>query len=130
MDLIAHYAAVKSRIASARPIKDKENAADQNQATTKTKISAAERALQVQRMLPSLTPELRQSIIWILLAHDVAWEQVTGHGRIQKYVMCRRSIVWLLHCQGWSTPRIGRLMNRDHSTIVYALSLLTKRRSA
>jgi chromosomal replication initiation ATPase DnaA len=126
MDLLAHYAAVKKRIASQGTAPKQPEPPQEPAPKIKKAPTPEERLLQVQRRLPELTPELRIAITNILLAYDVAWEQVTGHGRIEKYVTCRRSIVWLLHCQGWSTPRIGRLMNRDHSTIVYALQQIRK----
>lgn len=126
MDLVAHYAAVKKRILSSASLPERVSIEKKQkfieEINQKKEELRQDRIRQVQRRMPDLTPELRSSITHILLAHNLTWEQITGTGKIRPYVMCRRSIVWLLHCQGWSSPRIGRLMKRDHSTVLHALN--------
>lgn len=131
MDLVAHYAEIRKRITQAphvaaklippKVVEPPPPEPVQKEGWDESRIE------QVQRRMPLMTQDLKNSITYVLLAHDLTWEQITGRGRIKPYVMCRRSIVWLLRCQDWSTPRIGRLMKRDHTSILHALNAVNPR---
>jgi chromosomal replication initiation ATPase DnaA len=54
-------------------------------------------------------------------------EQLQGKGRFARHVDARRVCFQYLNAQGWSTPEIGALFNRDHTTISYALAPEQKR---
>lgn len=51
-------------------------------------------------------------------------EDVLGKSRYKRLVMVRRQCVGMLRAKGYSTTEIGRIMNRDHSTIVTSLQIL------
>lgn len=60
-------------------------------------------------------------------AHRFTFEQLQGKGRFASHVAARRECFRWLHANGWSTPEIGALFNRDHTTISYALAPEQKR---
>jgi chromosomal replication initiation ATPase DnaA len=49
-------------------------------------------------------------------------EDIIGKSRQKKLVEVRRKCVVMLRERGYSTTEIGRIMNRDHSTIVHSLA--------
>lgn len=57
-------------------------------------------------------------------AAGVTWRQVYSHRRDQKTVKVRHAIWVALADMGLSTTQIGRMFNRDHSGVVYALCKL------
>jgi chromosomal replication initiator protein len=54
--------------------------------------------------------------------HGYSVEDIIGKSRRKKLVAVRRICVIMLRLQGYSTTEIGRIMNRDHSTICHALN--------
>jgi chromosomal replication initiator protein len=48
-------------------------------------------------------------------------EDILGPSRFKRLVYVRRLCVSMLRQKGYSTTEIGRIMNRDHSTIVNSL---------
>lgn len=51
-------------------------------------------------------------------------EDVLGKSRYKRLVMVRRQCVGMLRAKGYSTTEIGRIMSRNHSTIVTSLQIL------
>jgi chromosomal replication initiator protein len=51
---------------------------------------------------------------------------ILGPSRHRHLVSVRNRCVFMLRDKGYSTTEIGRIMNRDHSTIVHALNKDTK----
>lgn len=49
-------------------------------------------------------------------------EDMLGRSRFKRVVAVRRLCILMLREKGYSTTEIGRIMNRDHSTIVHALN--------
>ena len=47
---------------------------------------------------------------------------ILGPSRSKKLVAVRRLCILMFRERGHSTPEIGRILNRDHSTIVHALN--------
>jgi chromosomal replication initiation ATPase DnaA len=47
--------------------------------------------------------------------------QLTGAQRHKGVVRARWALMVALHLRGWSTVQIGRLLGRDHTTIMYGL---------
>lgn len=47
---------------------------------------------------------------------------ILGKSRFKRVVAVRRLCILMLREKGYSTTEIGRIMNRDHSTIVHALN--------
>ncbi len=48
-------------------------------------------------------------------------EDILGKSKLKKLVEVRRKCVVWMRGKGYSTTEIGRIMNRDHTTIVHAL---------
>jgi len=57
----------------------------------------------------------------ICAAHGVTLAQLQGVGRIRTLCDARGECYVFLRDRGWSTPKIGELFSRDHSTIMAAL---------
>jgi hypothetical protein len=115
----AHYAAVKSRLVpKAAPVTRVERPPKIEQGTTRKE---QRHVAMLMYGLPIVSPSIRASVSSILLAYNVSWVAVVGRGRRHRVCMCRRAVTWLLHTRGWSYPKIGELMRRDHSTCVYAV---------
>jgi chromosomal replication initiation ATPase DnaA len=51
-------------------------------------------------------------------------EDMLGPRRFKKMVAVRRECIVMLRAKGYSTTEIGRIMNRDHSSIVTSLQTL------
>ncbi len=60
----------------------------------------------------------REIIDRVAKLHDVDPDDLTGPSRMPCLCAARREVMRELRAKGWSTPRIGRLLNRDHSTVV------------
>jgi hypothetical protein len=54
--------------------------------------------------------------------HGYTVEDILGKSRTKRLVAVRRLCVLMFREHGYSTTEIGRLMGRDHSTIVHALN--------
>lgn len=50
-------------------------------------------------------------------------EDILGKSKLKALVAVRRQCVNMLREKGYSTTEIGRIMNRDHSTICHALKM-------
>jgi chromosomal replication initiator protein len=48
-------------------------------------------------------------------------EDILGKSKLKELVAVRRKCIVWLRGKGYSTTEIGRIMNRDHTTIVHAL---------
>jgi len=48
-------------------------------------------------------------------------EDILGKSKLKELVAVRRKCIVWLRGKGYSTTEIGRIMQRDHSTIVHAL---------
>ena len=55
---------------------------------------------------------------------DVRPTRVLGEGRTRSLVYARAVTAWVLRERGWSYPRIGMALKRDHSTIIHAVRSL------
>lgn len=58
----------------------------------------------------------------IVLKHKISAETILGPSRKKDVVIARSEAMCLIyqHTQ-WSLPQVGRFMNRDHTTVLYAL---------
>ena len=57
---------------------------------------------------------------------NVTEEQIMGKARCQRSCAARWSVMFALNDLGWSSVRIGQRLNRDHTTVLYALGRLNK----
>jgi chromosomal replication initiation ATPase DnaA len=73
-----------------------------------------------------LTPKEKNlaDISEIAYKYGYTAEDILGKSRYKRLVMVRRQCVGMLRAKGYSTTEIGRIMNRDHSTIVTSLQIL------
>lgn|SRR5690348_9168818 len=53
--------------------------------------------------------------------HGVTWAEVVGDSRKQEYFEVRCEIAFSLHCEGWSSSRIARLLHRDPTSVRHML---------
>jgi chromosomal replication initiation ATPase DnaA len=63
----------------------------------------------------------RQVIERVAALHDVTPEDITGPSRLRRHCEARWQVMRELASKGLSTPTIGRILNRDHSTVVHGL---------
>ena len=58
--------------------------------------------------------------------HGYTVEDILGRSRPKQLVEVRRKCVVRMRSKGYSTTEIGRIMNRDHSTIVHSLQKMAQ----
>jgi hypothetical protein len=59
----------------------------------------------------------------IVVAAGVTVEQVRGRGKGRELVEVRRIVAACLRRRGCSLPEIGRVLNRDHTSVLYMLRM-------
>jgi chromosomal replication initiation ATPase DnaA len=139
-DWIAHYAAVKARIAVGRPrppapptpapepvpviqalpmararptqAKPRAPRASTRQARKDRVAARAARYSLTQEQIVDLCAD-------ITTRHGVTWQAVTGRSTSAALIRPRLEIYRRLLDLGWSYSAIGRACNRDHTTIIY-----------
>jgi chromosomal replication initiation ATPase DnaA len=139
-DWIAHYAAVKARIAAGRPRppappapapepvpaiqalpmvrlkapqpKPRAPRASVRQARKDRAAARAARYSMTQEQIKTMCAD-------ILAAHEATWLTVTGRSTSAALIRPRLEIYRRLLALGWSYSAIGRACNRDHTTIIY-----------
>lgn len=52
--------------------------------------------------------------------YGVTVEQVLSTSRDPRIVKARQGAMWLLRADGWSLPKIGAALGRDHTTVLHA----------
>lgn len=62
----------------------------------------------------------------IVIAADIVGvdpKDIVGPSRRQQHIQARHAVIWVLvmWC-GYSTPQTGRVVNRDHSSVLHAIS--------
>jgi hypothetical protein len=64
----------------------------------------------------------------VALRHGINVEAISGRSRFRSIVAARHEAIGLVytHCRRLSLPEIGRLFNRDHTTILHAIEKLRK----
>ena len=139
-DWIAHYAAVKARIAVGRPRPPAPpTPAPEPVPVIQALPTARARPPQAKPQAPrpsgrqarkdrvaahaarySLTQEQIEILCAdILTAHEATWLTVTGRSTSGALIRPRLEIYRRLLALGWSYSAIGRACNRDHTTIIY-----------
>ena len=58
--------------------------------------------------------------------HGYTLEDILGRSKLKPLVEVRRKCVVWMRGKGYSTTEIGRIMNRDHSTIVHSLQKMAE----
>lgn len=67
--------------------------------------------------------EVRRTIMRVLWKHNIAWALVLSPRRQVSLAAARQECAWSIATAfpEWSYPRIGRMLRRDHSTIVHSV---------
>lgn len=75
-----------------------------------------------------MTPRERNlmEIDCIAKQHLLTSEDILGKSRKRMIVNARRKCMVMLRNKGHTTTEIGRILNRDHSTVVHSLQALAK----
>ncbi|WP_135210382.1 helix-turn-helix domain-containing protein [Vitreimonas flagellata] len=63
----------------------------------------------------------RQALRAIEREFGVSLEEMKSASRRRHIVRARWAAFRVLRMRGWSTPKIGALFNRDHTSVLYAL---------
>ena len=71
-------------------------------------------------------PKASWTIAEVSAATGVGITSLQSKSRMRDIVRARWAAMWLLRAQGLSTPHIGRLFNRDHSTVMHALDAMRR----
>lgn len=53
--------------------------------------------------------------------HGMSVDAIKGHSREPRFVKARHEVMVALRDEGFSLPRIGRILNRDHTTVMHGL---------
>ena len=74
----------------------------------------------------------RQSIASLIRivakAAQITVEDILSHKRARKYSVPRQFIMFMAAQMGFSTTRIGAILNRDHSTVIHGIRAEKARR--
>jgi Bacterial dnaA protein helix-turn-helix len=132
MDLRVHYAAVRARIDA----RGREYAQSRG-----LSVKPVEPVVPIERVQPvilELSPppkpkeqipnkrNTREIIQGVCERHGITYAELVGHSRKHYLMPPRVEAARLLRERGISFPEIGRILHRDHSTIVHALSKLER----
>ena len=63
----------------------------------------------------------RSLVIPVLKKYGIDWKTIVGHRRFQHMTMPRFEIYTVLRDNGYSSAKIGRICNRDHTSILYGV---------
>ena len=64
----------------------------------------------------------------IAVRHGCTAQEILGPCKLRHLVEARWECIALFRKRGMSTSEIGRLMNRDHTTIIHALQKMSMRK--
>lgn len=113
---IEHYKAVRARISNAKP-----------KISTKKIV---EKEPEPEKEIPQIriNPGSRLHVV-----HECAEQfgvtiaDIMGNSKVKKIMLARREAMWRLHkFKGMSKNNIGSFLNKDHSTVVYAITAYEK----
>lgn len=79
-------------------------------------------------MLTDAASHRNKVLVAVAAHHGVTVEELRGQRRWAKLVRPRHIAIWLLRRAGLSFPAIGRVINRDNSTVQYAVRAIEKLR--
>lgn len=65
----------------------------------------------------------------IVAKHGYTWLDVISNRREKDLILCRQSIASALRHEGLSYPAIGKIMNRDHASIMHLIAPGRKQRN-
>lgn len=75
-----------------------------------------------KQIVSDLRKEAEECIDPILQKHNLRWEHVFAHNKSALYIAARQEIyVAIRNRLKWSYPKIGRLFNRDHASVLHSV---------
>jgi len=127
MELHAHYKAVRARL-NAGPPKVAVEPEPAPEAAPEPKPEPM-MPLDYLKPVPRLdlirglvaSDETKYRILPILERNRITWEDVCSRHQNARYVRIRSEIYVTLKAHGWSLPQIGRLVGRDHTTVMNSI---------
>ena len=78
--------------------------------------------MSIPRFADSPADVLRRAISRAAEHHGVTVAEIKGRSRLGPVVAARQDVFLALREAGWSFPRIGRAMGRDHSTVMHGVA--------
>lgn len=60
-------------------------------------------------------------VTMVSVLHKTDSETICGPSQEAEVMEARRDVVWVLRRSGFSSPKIGAVLNRDHTSILYLL---------
>lgn len=94
--------------------------------TSFPQLDATDKAI-LSRIKGRATPQEIAGHAAAYFGHTLA--KITAPGRDPAIVRLRQRIAFIAHHAGYSYPRIGRALDRHHSTIIHAVRQEAKRRT-
>ena len=73
---------------------------------------------------PSLPDQLADTAAFLF---GVKRAEIFGNSRVVRVSEARHALAWALRQNGWSLEAIGAFLNRDHTTIIYAVDAINRR---
>ena len=83
--------------------------------------------MSMPRFADSPADVLRRAINHAAEHHGVTVADIKGRSRLGPVVAARQDVFLALREAGWSFPRIGRAMGRDHSTVMHGVAVAEAR---
>lgn len=78
----------------------------------------------VEALAATMRPDGSDVLEAAALAHGCTVAMILGPRRDAWIIEARRAVIAKLRGMGWSQPRIGRLLRRDHTTIMHHLKTM------
>lgn len=72
-------------------------------------------------MKRSIGPTAKAALQRAAEQYEITVDEMLAYGRKQECVLARRQVMVDLREQGWTTTRIARVFNFDHTSVVYNL---------
>ena len=83
--------------------------------------------MSIPRFADSPADVLRRAINRAAEHHGVTVAEIKGRSRLGRAAAARQDVFLALREAGWSFPRIGRAMGRDHSTVMHGVAVAEAR---
>ena len=83
--------------------------------------------MSIPRFADSSADVLRRAISRAAEHHGVTVAEIKGRSRLGPAAAARQDVFLALREAGWSFPRIGRAMGRDHSTVMHGVAVAEAR---
>ena len=121
-DFIAHYKAVKKRIADASVEQKRLREERERMRIAEIKMKAMEQDRKVKEIAQSIKPMVIDVLREIAFKYQVSPDDVRGRSRMKEFVAPRQEFCWVMNKKhGWSLPQIGRFLGRDHTTVLHGV---------